>query len=81
MKLPRRIILGVTLAASLAIVPGTVSAAHCVSPDGTSAGFSWFGRVHVQGDAHDNEGGNPGPHAGTPGASNCLVTAGIPGQR
>lgn len=81
MKSPRRILVGIALAASLAIVPATASAAHCVSPDGDSPGFSYFGTVHVKGDAHSNEGGNPGPHAGTAGASNCLATSGSPSER
>lgn len=51
------------------------SAGHCVVVDadgnvsGDTPGFSYFGTVHVQGDAHANEGGPK--HAGTPGASNC----------
>lgn len=55
------------------------SAAHCVDAAGTSPGFSWFG-AHVQLVDH-KEGGNPGPHMGTPGASNCLETAGNPSER
>lgn len=81
MQIPRRLLFGAVLAASLAIVPATASAAHCVSPDGTSPGFSYFGRDHVKESAHANEGGNPGPHAGTPGASNCLATSGNPSGR
>ena len=67
--------------ASLAMFAGAPSAgaAHCTSPDGTSPGFSYFGTVHVQGDAHDNEGG--GQHAGTSGASNCQTTSGNPSGR
>ena len=59
---------------------GSAQAAHCVSPDGTSPGFSYFGTVHVKGDAHDNEGVGR-PHSGTPGASNCRETAGSPANR
>lgn len=55
------------------------SAAHCVDSTGTSPGFSWFG-AHVQLVDHQ-EGGNPGPHLGTSGASNCLETAGNPSER
>ncbi len=67
--------------ASLAMFAGAPSAgaAHCVAPDGSAPGFSYFGTVHVQGDAHDNEGG--GVHNGTSGASNCLETAGNPSGR
>lgn len=64
------------------IVLGAASpatAAHCVDSTGTSPGFSWFG-AHVQLADH-KEGGNPGPHMGTPGASNCLETAGNPSER
>ena len=63
------------------MVAGPASAAHCVSPSGDSPGFSYFGTVHVQGEAHDREGGNPGPHAGTSGASNCNETTGSPSER
>ena len=59
---------------------GTASAAHCVDHDGTTPGFSYFGNDHVQESTHA-EGGNPGPHAGTSGASNCLATAGNPSER
>lgn len=58
---------------------GGASAAHCVDSTGTSPGFSWFGD-HVQSATH-KEGGNPGPHQGTPGASNCLETSGNPSER
>lgn len=64
---------GVTLGAT-----GTASAAHCV--EGSSAGFSYFGTDHVQ-EAEHAEGGNPGPHAGTSGASNCRETTGSPAER
>jgi hypothetical protein len=59
---------------------GGASAAHCVDGGGTTPGFSYFGTVHVQNATHA-EGGNPGPHAGTSGASNCLVTSGNPSER
>ncbi len=59
---------------------GAASAAHCVAPDGSSPGFSYFGTVHVKQDAHGNE-GQGRPHAGTPGASNCRETTGSPSQR
>ncbi|WP_336920789.1 hypothetical protein [Aquipuribacter sp. SD81] len=58
---------------------GPASAAHCIDADGTSPGFSWFG-VHARTVDHA-EGGNPGPHAGTSGASNCLETTGSPSDR
>lgn len=48
---------------------GSASAAHCF--EGDTPGFSYFGTDHVKEAPHTNEGGNPGPHAGTPGASNC----------
>ncbi len=54
------------------------SAAHCVQGD--SPGFSYFGIDHVKESAHP-EGGNPGPHAGTSGASNCRETTGSPSSR
>ena len=63
-----------------AIVPAGASAAHCVAPDGSSPGFSYFGNDHVQESNHP-EGGNPGPHAGTSGASNCRETTGSPSER
>ncbi len=61
---------------------GAVSAAHCV--EGESPGFSYFGNDHVaEQDAHGGtpEGGNPGPHMGTSGASNCRDTTGSPSAR
>lgn len=66
--------------------PGTASAAHCVAPadEPSSPGFSYFGNDHVaEEDAHMGtpEGGNPGPHAGTSGASNCQATTGSPSER
>lgn len=57
---------------------GTASAAHCV--EGESPGFSYFGTDHVQ-EADHAEGGNPGPHMGTSGASNCRETTGSPSER
>ena len=82
MKQAKRVIVGLALTMSLAIFPGTVSAAHCVAPadEPSSPGFSYFGRDHVQESTHA-EGGNPGPHAGTSGASNCRATAGSPSDR
>ncbi len=53
----------------------TASAAHCVSPEGDSPGFSYFGNDHVQ--ETDHNGGEPGQpeggnaHMGNPGASSC----------
>ena len=65
---------------------GAASAAHCVAPDEepSSPGFSYFGTDHVAEDeAHGGtpEGGNPGPHMGTSGASNCRDTTGSPSER
>lgn len=57
---------------------GTAYAAHCV--EGDSPGFSYYGNDHVQ-EADHAEGGNPGPHAGTSGASNCRETTGSPSER
>ena len=67
--------------ASLAMFAGAPSAgaAHCVDSASTAPGFSYFGTVHVQGEAHDNEGG--GSHMGTSGASNCNETSGNPSER
>ncbi len=68
------------------IEAGSASAAHCVAPatEPSSPGFSYFGNDHVaEEDAHGGtpEGGNPGPHAGTSGASNCRDTTGSPSER
>ncbi len=65
---------------------GSASAAHCIAPadEPASPGFSYFGNDHVaEEDAHGGtpEGGNPGPHAGTSGASNCRDTTGSPSDR
>ncbi|HVF04890.1 MAG TPA: hypothetical protein VNA20_08630 [Frankiaceae bacterium] len=59
---------------------GVASAAHCQNTERTSPGFSYFGTDHVQETDHA-EGGNPGPHAGTSGASNCRATTGSPSER
>ncbi|MDP9394825.1 MAG: hypothetical protein M3Q27_11515 [Actinomycetota bacterium] len=59
---------------------GAASAAHCQNAERTSPGFSYFGTDHVQ-EADHAEGGNPGPHAGTSGASNCRATTGSPSDR
>ena len=72
--------LAVAAVAALGVVPAGASAAHCQSPDGTSPGFSYFGTDHVKESEHA-EGGNPGPHAGTSGASNCRETTGSPSER
>ena len=63
---------------AFAFVPAGASAAHCVESD--EPGFSYFGTNHVQ-EATHAEGGNPGPHAGTSGASNCRETTGSPSER
>ncbi len=73
---------GATFATMLFAGAGGASAAHCV--EGDSPGFSYYGSEHVaQADAHGGspEGGNPGPHAGTSGASNCRTTTGSPSER
>jgi len=82
MKFPKRLVVGLALTMSLAVFPATASAAHCVAPAGepSSPGFSYFGRDHVQKRLHA-EGGNPGPHMGTSGASNCRDTTGSPSER
>ncbi len=67
-------------AAMLVGSAGAASAAHCVDGAGTTPGFSYFGTVHVKMADHA-EGGNPGPHAGTGGASNCNETSGNPSER
>ena len=72
----------VAVTAAFAMAPSGAAAAHCV--EGDSPGFSYFGNQHVaQQDAHGGspEGGNPGPHAGTSGASNCRETTGSPSER
>jgi len=71
----RKLTAGLSVAAAVvafAAVPSGASAAHCVAPAGEepAPGFSYFGTDHVQETDH-KEGGNPGPHMGTPGASNC----------
>lgn len=63
---------------------GSASAAHCTGPVSAAPmpGFSYFGSVHVaQGEAHDAEGGNPGPHMGASGASGCVESTGSPSER
>lgn len=67
-------------ALALAFVPASATAAHCQNAEKTSPGFSYFGNDHVQESTHA-EGGNPGPHAGTSGASNCRETTGSPSER
>jgi hypothetical protein len=82
-KRRKKLVTGMTVTAltALAAVPSGASAAHCTDRTGTTPGFSYFGTVHVKQDAHDREGGNPGPHMGTPGASNCRDTTGSPSDR
>ena len=65
---------------AVAAFPAGASAKHCVSEEGDDPGFSYFGTDHVQETDH-REGGNPGPHAGTSGASNCRETTGSPSER
>lgn len=79
----KKLVTGISVAALAAVgfAPAGASAAHCVSPDGSSSpGFSYFGTDHVK-EADHPEGGNPGPHAGTSGASNCRETTGSPSER
>lgn len=70
----------VAAVAAFALLPAGASAAHCQNEEKTSPGFSYFGTDHVQ-ESNHAEGGNPGPHAGTSGASNCRETTGSPSQR
>jgi hypothetical protein len=74
-------VIAVTAVATVAAVPSGASAAHCISPSGDTPGFSYFGTVHVKSDVHAREGGRPGPHMGTSGASNCRETTGSPAER
>lgn len=79
MKIVKYALLTVAMAGGLAFSSaGAASAAHCV--EGSSTGFSYFGTDHVKESTHA-EGGNPGPHAGTSGASNCRATTGSPSER
>ena len=74
--------MAVAVMAAFAAAPTSATAAHCV--EGDSPGFSYYGNDHVAEDeAHGGspEGGNPGPHAGTSGASNCRETTGSPSDR
>ena len=70
----KKIILGAAFAVmSSLMVAGPASAAHCVSPEGTSPGFSYFGTDFVK------EKGAQG--AATPGASSCRADTGSPSER
>jgi len=77
----------VAVVAAFGVAPSGASAAHCVSPEGDSPGFSYFGNDHVQEKDHNGaapgqpEGGKTGPHMGTSGASNCNETSGNPSTR
>ena len=73
-------VVAVAAVAAFAAVPTGASAAHCQNVEMTSPGFSYFGTDHVKESDHA-EGGNPGPHAGTSGASNCRATTGSPSER
>ncbi|MGQ0483654.1 MAG: hypothetical protein ACT4O0_21830 [Pseudonocardia sp.] len=62
---------------------GSASAAHCTgttAEEQSEPGFSYYGTDHVKEEDHA-EGGNPGPHGGTSGASNCRETTGSPAER
>ncbi len=86
MKFPKMMVTGLAAASVLAgaigaFPAGSASAAHCLETD--EPGFSYFGTDHVKETTHatPGEGGNPGPHMGTPGASNCNETSGNPSGR
>ena len=65
----KKIILGAAFAVmSSLMVAGPASAAHCVSPEGTSPGFSYFGQ-------DGREDGN------AKGASACRDATGSPSER
>ena len=65
----KRIAVGIAFAAMSALmVVGPASAAHCVSPERTSPGFSYFGK-------DGREDGNP------MGASACRTATGNPSER
>ncbi len=83
----KKLALASLLAVSALGFSGTqANAAHCLpaanSPEAGEnfPGFSYFGRDHVKESTHP-EGGNPGPHMGTSGASNCRKTTGSPSER
>ena len=65
---------------ALLVGAGGASAVHCTDKAQTTPGFSYFGTDHVK-EATHAEGGNPGPHMGTSGASNCRETTGSPSER
>jgi len=77
-KLAKATVILAMASGSVVLSAGGASAAHCV--EGDSPGFSYFGTDHVK-EADHAEGGNPGPHAGTSGASNCRDTTGSPSER
>ena len=66
----KKIVLGAAFAAvsSLTMFAGPAPAAHCVSPEGPSPGFSYFGQ-------DGREDGNP------KGASACRDATGSPSER
>ena len=71
MHTKKKIVLGAAFAvmSSLTVLAGPASAAHCVSPEGSSPGFSYFGQ-------DGREDGNPR------GASACPTSAvGDPSDR
>ena len=70
MQKKKKIVLGAAFAvmSSLTMLAGPASAAHCVSPEGTSPGFSYFGK-------DGREDGNP------KGASACRDATGSPSER
>ena len=72
------VVVSIAAMAALGIGTSGASAAHCLETD--EPGFSYFGTDHVQ-EATHAEGGNPGPHMRTSGASNCRATTGSPSER
>ena len=70
MHTKKKIVLGAAFAvmSSLTVLAGPASAAHCVSPEGSSPGFSYFGQ-------DGREDGNP------KGASACRDATGSPSER
>jgi hypothetical protein len=68
MKRKKIVLAGVFAVMSSLMVAGPASAAHCVSPEGTSPGFSYFGQ-------DGREDGEP------KGASVCREVTGSPSER
>ncbi|MBA2551476.1 MAG: hypothetical protein H0V13_10575 [Nocardioidaceae bacterium] len=77
-KLAKAVAVTAMVSGSVLLSAGGASAAHCVSPEGDSPGFSYFGTDHVQ-EADHAEGANNGVHS--PGASSCRADTGSPSDR